>query len=418
MKIGYACKLVNVPNTNFKTCIQKNATEENLLSIIQYNIASLDHILEYNRKNNIHMFRIGSDFIPFGSSPVNLLKWWDIYANELKALGEKAQKYQIRLSMHPGQYTVLNSPTPDVVNRCIKDLEYHTKVLDSLGLSAENKMILHVGGAYGDKASAIERFQRNYLLLSDAIKNRLIIENDDKIYTIEEVLNISENCNIPVVFDNLHHSINHPETYKSEIDWIFRCSKTWQKKDGDQKIHYSQQAQNKRIGSHSPFISIEDFMGFYQKLSGKNIDIMLEVKDKNLSCLKCVNCTTPSLHVKKLEEEWSKYKYSILEKDPNAYEEIRTLLKNKINPESIVFYEIIEKALLLEENTGNLVNGFLHVWGYFKKIATYKEKESFFFILQEFENGKIESSKVKSNLKKLAKKYSENYLLNSYYFFI
>jgi len=94
----------------------------------------------------------------------------------------------IRGSMHPGQYTVLNSPNEEVVEKSIMDLEYHCKFLDSLGVDYSNKIILHVGGVYGDKISAMERFKHNFNRLSNSLKKRLVIENDDKSYTIEDVL--------------------------------------------------------------------------------------------------------------------------------------------------------------------------------------------------------------------------------------
>lgn len=145
MKIGYACLTLGVEEANFKTCILKNAGEENLLSIIAHNLIALDNIIDYNIKNNIKLFRISSGIIPFGSSPVNSLPWWDIFEKELSALGSKIKNSGMRVSMHPGQYTVLNSPREEVVLNALKDLEYHNTFLDSLKVNKENKIILHIG---------------------------------------------------------------------------------------------------------------------------------------------------------------------------------------------------------------------------------------------------------------------------------
>ena len=144
MKIGYACLTIGVPKSNFRTCIMKNASEDLLLDIIEYNLKSLENIIDYNIENRINLFRISSDIIPFGSSNVNSLKWWDIFEEKLSALGKKIRDWGIRVSMHPGQYTVLNSPKEDVVIRAIKDLEYHNRFLDGLGLGRESKIILHI----------------------------------------------------------------------------------------------------------------------------------------------------------------------------------------------------------------------------------------------------------------------------------
>lgn len=288
MRIGYACLTVGVEGTTIRTCRLDSATLERMASLISQNLDALNRMLDYNRANHIRMFRISSDIIPFGSNKAVRFPWQDLYASELKTLGQKAKQADIRLSMHPGQYTVLNSPHPHVVENAIRDLEYHCDFLDALGMNATNKIILHIGGIYGDKPAAIERFKNNYVTLEDRIKARLIIENDDTCYTIEDVLAIGQDLKVPVVFDNLHHAINPSSKSQSIKEWIVASAKTWRKKDGTQKIHYSQQAQGKREGSHSETIALPTFLRFYKALPPIDLDIMLEVKDKNTSALKCI----------------------------------------------------------------------------------------------------------------------------------
>ena len=116
----------------------------------------------------------------------------------------------MRVSFHPGQYTVLNSPDEDVVARAILDLEYHAKMLECMGFGNEHKIVLHVGGIYGDKAAALERFTTNFKRLPEAVQNRLIIENDDCLYNIEDVLGLAFRLHIPAVYDNLNLAINPP----------------------------------------------------------------------------------------------------------------------------------------------------------------------------------------------------------------
>ncbi len=289
MSIGYACLTVGVLNTNQKTCRQKNASEEKLLEIISHNLKSLENIIDYNISNHIRLFRISSDIIPFGSSPVNMIKWWEVFEPEFLKIGAKIKNNQIRVSMHPGQYTVLNSPHKDVVRRALEDLHYHTLFLNSLGVNQEHKIILHIGGVYGNKPEAIARFKMNYMDLSDEIKLRLVLENDDKSYNIGDLIKIGKELNAPIVFDNLHHRINPPDDKKMEETWIKECSETWKVEDGRQKIHYSQQDLAKRGGSHSQSIRVEEFMEFYKRVDGQNLDIMLEVKDKNISAVNCIN---------------------------------------------------------------------------------------------------------------------------------
>lgn len=414
MRIGYACLTLGVRDTNFKTCILKNATKDNLLKIIDHNLDTLERIIDYNIENNIKLFRISSDIIPFGSSPVNELEWWSIFHEKFLNIGLKIKNSNMRVSMHPGQYTVLNSPTEDVVYRAIKDLEYHNLFLDSLNVDKTNKIILHIGGVYGDKELATKRFIQTYKLLSNKIKDRLVIENDDKSYNIEDVLYISNELNIPVIYDNLHNAVLPADTSKTDKDWIEIVNLTWREDHGPQKIHYSQQDKSKRQGAHSFTINLKEFLMFKKNLK-HDLDIMLEVKDKNLSTVKCINSLKENSIVD-LELEWSKYKYSVLEKSPVNYNKIREILKYKKTYPVLEFYSLVEESLEKDLNIGNGVNALQHVWGYFKDETDEKEKRRFEKLLLEFQTGDGKLQSVKNHLNKLAVKYNQEYLLSSLYF--
>lgn len=408
---------IGVSEAGFKSCMLKNADELRLLELIAHNLNSFENIIDYNIKNNIKLFRISSDLIPFGSSYVNTLPWWDIFADQFLIIGDKIQKSAMRVSMHPGQYTVLNSPDANVVTRAIEDLNYHAQLLDSLDTALESKIVLHIGGVYQNKKEAMQRFIINYSYLNDAVKQRLVIENDDKSYNIEDVLDIGKKLGIPVIFDNLHHIINPSSKMESFNFWINECKKTWKKADGTQKIHYSQQDPLKRAGSHSPTIRIREFMDFYNNIEGENLDIMLEVKDKNLSAVKCINCIADK-KINTLEVEWSKYKYTILEKSPENYLEIRKLLNYKEEYPAVEFYELIEESLHTESTLGNSINAVQHVWGYFKKTASEKEKIKLLEMIRKYEQEVISIRPLKNFLKKMATKYEQAYLLDSYYFIL
>ena len=198
MKIGYACLVVGVPDTTMKTTRKANATPERLTELIQHNLASMENMIAYNIKHGIKMYRISSDIIPFGSDlETNQLDWASLFSETLKELGKEIKAHNIRVSMHPGQYTVLNSLDADVVERAILDLEYHTQFLDALDVDDSHKIILHIGGVYGDKEAAKSRFIEVYKRLSDRVRARLIIENDHSLYTISDVLEVSEATGAP-----------------------------------------------------------------------------------------------------------------------------------------------------------------------------------------------------------------------------
>jgi UV DNA damage endonuclease len=287
MNIGYVSIIMSEPGLKMKSCILKNASEENLIKLIKHNLEILDKILDYNFKNKVFVFRISSGFIPFASHPINKIDWCKMFKKDFLALGKKAKKYGIRLSMHPGQYTTLSSPNKNIVKKSILDLKYQTKVLDCMGLDSKNKIILHIGGKYEDKKQSMERFIKEYNKLPQNIKKRLVIENDDRNYTVEDVLYISSQTSIPVLFDYFHHLLNH-EGDLNTIEVLKKCMATWKKdRDGIAKIHYSQQAKENISGSHSLTISVPEFLEFYKTLPD-NVDIMLEVKDKDISALKCI----------------------------------------------------------------------------------------------------------------------------------
>ena len=419
MAIGYACIQLGKVNTKLSTIYVKNFDQEKFNQIVENNLNALESIINYNIKNNIKLFRISSDIIPLSTHPINNVCWQEIFKDKLFEIGELVKKNNIRVTMHPGQYTVLNSPDEEVVKRAIADLSFHNKFLDSLNCDYSSKMIIHIGGVYSDKKSAIERFITNFEKLDDNIKKRLIIENDDKSYNINDVLYISSKIHIPVVFDNLHHQLNPPESNSlNQYQLIEKCNKTWKSTDGKQKIHYSQSANNFKNGAHSQYIKAEQFLDFYNNLIDQDIDIMLEVKDKNLSAVKCNLLTKENLKIQELEKEWARYKYYVLSASASIYQEIRTLLKNKKEYDALSFYNLIEKAIDIENQKPSQINTLTHIWGYFKKVCTEKEKKKFFSLLTDYQNDKKSITPIKNYIFKLSYIYNIDYLLESLYFYL
>lgn len=418
MSIGYACLIVGIPGTKMSRVMKKNATPEKLTEVTLANLQAFEKMIDYNIENDIHLFRISSDIIPFGSSPVNQLPWWEIFQEHFERIGNKIKNSKMRVSFHPGQYTVLNSPNEETVARAIEDLRYHTKVLECLGLNQEHKIVLHIGGVYEDKKEASLRFIERYQQLDEAIKQRLIIENDDRLYNIQDVLWIAQKTGAPVVYDNLHHNVNPGPDKGTDEKWITEASKTWKKEDGKQKIHYSQQALDKRLGAHTATTYLEPFLEFYHQLPDKEIDIMLEVKDKNLSAVKCIQATSTEASINHLEKEWAKYKYLVLEHNPGIYQQIRQLLKDKTSFPVIEFYDRIEEAVETEVELGNALNAAQHIWGHLKEKATEKESKAFERKLATVKDEKATIKSLKNQLMKLTQQYEDQYLEHSLYFYM
>ncbi|HSK68410.1 MAG TPA: UV DNA damage repair endonuclease UvsE [Candidatus Limnocylindria bacterium] len=416
MAIGYACLALAVPGTGLRGAVLRNAGEARLREIIAHNLAALERMAQYNAKNGIRLFRISSDVIPFASSPVNAVPWEREFAEQLHAIWRTFRAAGIRVSMHPGQYTVLNSPDPETVRNSMLELDYHARFLEALGADGTNKIILHIGGAYGDREAAMRRFGAAYDTLPERVKARLVIENDDRIFHIGDALAVGLRKGIPVVFDNLHHMANPPpQGGGDDARWISECAATWGPRDGRQKIHYSQPDEGKRLGAHSRGIAADPFLAFWDALPVPRPDVMLEVKDKNVSARKCILLTDPGMGIGALETEWGRWKYLVLERSQAAYLEARRLLKDKSAYPALAFYRAVERALASPVTMGGAVNAAQHVWGYFKDAATPARKKAFAQKLEAVTKpGGLPA--LKRFLYRLAEEHSEGYLLESYYF--
>ena len=286
MKIGYPCINWTIGCKGDRTFRLKSYSEERFIETVENNLSCLKKILNFNIKNNILFFRITSDLIPFASHPVNNFVWQEYFKKDFAEIGDIIKNNGIRISMHPDQFIVLNSIRKDVVKRSIEELVYHCEVLDLMNLDYTAKIQLHIGGAYGNKEKAIGSFIDNYSLLNDKIKKRLIIENDDKIYSLKDCLYLSNKIRIPVLFDSFHHSIL--KNNEKVIDCIKKTSKTWMKKDGIPMVDYSSQEPNMRAGKHAEKINLNDFKKFINSTKPYDFDIMLEIKDKEKSAIKAV----------------------------------------------------------------------------------------------------------------------------------
>jgi UV DNA damage endonuclease len=265
----------------------KNYSESRLIDTIKGNLQCLEEILEYNLQHNFLFFRITSDLIPFASHPVMNFDWQEYFEKEFAKIGSFIKKHNMRISMHPGQYTVLNSMNTTVFKNSIKDLEYHVDVLDVMKLDKTAKVQIHVGGVYNNKKQSLERFINRYSGLNPKIKNRLMIENDDKSYSLKDCLTINNKTSVPVVFDVYHHECLNsgesiPEAFKLFI-------KTWKEDDGLPIVHYSSEHPQKGKPSHTEHIDGNHFKFFLKQTGDIDFDIMLEIKDKETSALKALD---------------------------------------------------------------------------------------------------------------------------------
>jgi UV DNA damage endonuclease len=247
------------------------------------NLECLQFILEYNLNHGFYFFRIGSNLVPFASHPICNFDWGGHFQQQFKRIGRFIREHNMRITMHPDQFTLLNSPKRAVVQRSIAELLYHVRVFALMELEQSAKIQIHVGGVYGAKKEAKQRFINQYQQLPVSIKRHLVIENDDRLYSLKDCLSINNAVGVPVILDVFHHEcLNNSEPLR---DAISKAASTWNLKDGPLIVHYSSQEPGAKIGKHASSIDLNAFREFLKKSSPQDFDIMLEIKDKERSAL-------------------------------------------------------------------------------------------------------------------------------------
>ena len=254
--------------------------------IIQ-NLKDTIQLIRWNEINGIKVFRISSELFPHKSNPKIENYTFDFAIDLLKKIGKKAKKYNQRLTFHPGQYNVVGSPDKKCFEQTINDLSYHAEVLDLMELDQNSVMVVHGGGVYGDKEKTKERWCNQYQLLPENVKKRLVLENCEKSFSIEDCLEISEKINIPVVFDTHHFEcyklLHKDEEFKEPEYYMPLILETWNKRGIKPKFHISEQGSG-RIGHHSDYVeTIPDYLLEIPEKYNQDIDIMIEAKAKELA---------------------------------------------------------------------------------------------------------------------------------------
>ena len=284
MKIGYPCINRGIGCTTNSTFRLASYSDERLVQKVENNLNCLLKILQYNVQKGFYFFRISSDLVPFASHPVCTFDWAGHFRGKFRKVGEFIKEHDIRISMHPDQFVLINALKDDVVERSFRELEYHCTMLDEMDLDSTAKIQIHVGGAYGDKQAAIERFVDRYKSLGPALRRRLVIENDDRLFSLKDCLVVHEETGVPLLFDTLHHQcLNNGESLRLGLE---RSGKTWKKRDGIPMVDYSSQQPEHRQGAHAKTIDVPLFKEFLEQTEKLDFDLMLEIKDKEKSAIK------------------------------------------------------------------------------------------------------------------------------------
>jgi UV DNA damage endonuclease len=300
-RLGFAVKVLG--NGGLKTADTRRWQSGPHLS---RSLELLDAVFDYLAANGLSMYRLSSGTVPYGTHPdlpeLDYRRQIDACAERLAALGAKARGLGLRLSTHPGQYTVLSTPDPALAAKSSADLEQDALLLDALGAGPEAVVVVHVGGAYGDKRAALDRWARAYERLSERARRRVAVENDERTFDVADVLELHGQTGVRVVFDHHHHRLNAPPGL-GDGEALALAYKTWNV-EARPKAHLSSprteaRVVNRRIagerGSRSVYVAPRldrhaDFVPPWDlaallRLAPGPLDVMVEAKAKDLAVL-------------------------------------------------------------------------------------------------------------------------------------
>ncbi len=286
MRIGYPCTNRTLGCRGARALRLASFSLERLDAAVESNLRCLETMLHFNVEHGIRFFRITSDLIPFASHPEIEPPWRHLYARALADAGLTVQHLGIRIDMHPGQYTILNSPDEKVVKSAMRDLVYHVGVLDEMGLDATAKVQIHLGGVYGDREASLARFIARARLLPETIRRRLAIENDERSFDLVDCLHAADAARLPVAFDAYHHRLKSRGEPIAEAEAA--AAGTWSAVDGLPIVDYSSPLPGGRLGQHAESLDVGDFEAFLRESAACDFDLMLDIKDKELSALRAV----------------------------------------------------------------------------------------------------------------------------------
>ena len=292
LRLGLCCLFHKEPvsfrTTTAKTlsALPRNLQLLKLSEICLHNASNLLLALETVQRLDIGAFRIMSPLFPRMTHPevgysMEQLPDGETILSTLKTCRSFASKQQIRFSFHPDQFVVLSSPHPAVVANSIQELEYQAWLAEAVGADIIN---IHAGGVYGDKSAALQRFRKVYDQLSESVRSRLTLENDDVSYTPQDLLLLCEQQNIPLVYDLHHHRCN-PDNLTVE-EATEQAGNIWKAAGREQYCHISSPQTgwgSSNPKPHADYINPDDFPDCWR---ARTMTIDIEAKAKELAVLR------------------------------------------------------------------------------------------------------------------------------------
>ena len=291
LRLGLCCAFANNDAIRFRTTTVRYAStlptrqrRQSLHELAEHNVRALAEAIRWCADHGIYAFRVMSGLLPLYTHPV---VGWQLTQSArgaglrdlLSAVGGEARALGVRLSFHPDQFVVLGSATESMVRAAIAELEYQAECAELLGAE---QLTLHGGGAVGGKEQALARLRRGLERLSPRARARIALENDDRVYTVADLLPSCREERVPLVYDVHHHRCNPDDLSVGEA--THAASETWLGREP--WMHISSPAAGWRDGDarpHADFIRPSDVPRVWL---GLNATVDVEAKQKERAVLR------------------------------------------------------------------------------------------------------------------------------------
>lgn len=286
LRLGLCCQFACEPikfRTTTATAMLRLVKAERLArlaDLCRINAEALMASLEYCASNGIGAFRINSQILPVKTHPEARYTMAELpggagIIDRFEACGRFARASNLRLSFHPDQFVVINSPNPQTLQNSLAELDYQAEVAGWVGAGTIN---IHGGGAYGDKVAALEVLRRQIDRLPEPVRSRLTLENDDKVYTPSDLLPVCSDTGVPLVYDVHHHRCLPDGLNVDEATQLARA--TWR---SEPLFHISSPLEGwkgPKPQRHHDYIDMDDFP---KEWLGWPMTVEVEAKAKELA---------------------------------------------------------------------------------------------------------------------------------------
>lgn len=304
LRLGYACKNLSIPAPVSQTCRIDTVLKNGLSFVVEKarsNLVNTLQCLKWNERNNIRFYRMSTNLFPHIVNPDPRLSHYTnkdrlyslfLFLDELTDISKFAKTHQHRLTMHASHFCKIGAKDKDVFKKTLDELALYSDMMDLMRLGPDSIIVVHGGGVYGDIEETKKRWVKQFNLLPETVQRRLVLENCEFQYGVQDVFDICEQIKRPAVIDTHHY---HCYTQKGDHGMslyrsIQKSVELWQRFGAKPKFHISQQATGQRLGAHSNYIDEidNDLLAFVQNTE-TDIDIMVEAKAKEKAVLQLVD---------------------------------------------------------------------------------------------------------------------------------